>query len=139
MVIETSSSPSNRVPRIRALDGRPRAFTLLEVMVALFVVAIAFVALIGLHGRNVQLIDRANHFNRATLLAREMLTQLQLEAAEGGDISDSSGTFESDPDFHWQRQVSDTSYDTVKRVHLVVYWDEGTPIELLYFVGRTND
>jgi len=126
----TSSSPSSSV-------RSHRGFTLLEVMIALFVVAVAFTAILGLHGRNIQLVDRANHYSRATLLARELLTQLQFDAQNG--LSDGSGTFETYPEYHWTREVSETTFETVKRVRLQIYWDEGTPIELVYFVGRNDE
>lgn len=120
-------------------SSRPRSgFTLIEVMVALAVVAFAFVGLIGLHGRNVQLADRANHYSRATLLAREMLTQLQFDAA--GDLSSGSGTFEAYPEFHWTREVTETTFETVRRVNLTIFWDGGgQPIELMYFVGIPDE
>ena len=117
--------------------ARAAGFTLIEVMVALFVVAVAFTAILGLHGRNIQLVDRANHFSRATLLARELLTQLQFDAENG--ISDGSGTFETYPEYHWTREVADTTFDTVKRVRLTIFWDGGTPVELVYYVGRTDE
>jgi type II secretion system protein I len=124
----TSSSSSSR---------RPRAFTLLEVMVALAVVAFAFVGLLGLHGRNIQLADRAVHYSRATLLARELLTQLQFE--DPADIGSGSGTFESYPEFHWDRTVDETTFETVRRVTIRVFWDGGTPIELVYYVGQGDE
>ena len=113
-----------------------RGFTLLEVMIALFVVAIAFTAILGLHGRNIQLVDRANHFNRATLLARELLTQTQFDAEN--DLSDGNGVFESYPEYHWTRQIVDTGLESVKCVRLTIFWDGGMPVELVYWVGRNE-
>jgi type II secretion system protein I len=135
--IETSSSPRSRNAGCPRASADRRGFTLIEVMVALAVVAFAFVGLVGLHGRNIQLVDRANHFSRATLLAREMLTQLQFDAV--GGLSDGSGTFEAYPEYHWTRQVTDSSFDTVKLVRLTVFWDGGTPIELVYYVGQPDE
>ena len=40
-------------------------FTLLEVMVALMVIAFAFVGLLGLHGRNIKTIARDQQLTRA--------------------------------------------------------------------------
>ena len=107
-------------------------------MVALFVVAIAFTAILGLHGRNIQLVDRANHYSRATLLAREMLTQLQFDA-DNGSLSDGSDVFPAYPEYRWTRQIVDTGLQTVKCVRLTITWDGGTPIELVYWVGRKDE
>lgn len=127
--IETSSS-------CRSSD---RGFTLLEVMVALAVVAFAFVGLIGLHGRNIQLVDRANHYSRAVLLAREMMTQLQFE--DVANLTDGSGTFEAYPDYHWERIVDQTTFENLKRVRVRVIWDDRSPsqCELVYYVGVQDE
>lgn len=127
--IETSSSSSS--------PSHALGFSLIEVMIALFVVAIAFTAILGLHGRNIQLVDRANHYSRATLLAREMLTQLQFDAENG--LSDGSGVFENYPEYHWTRQIVDTGLDTVKCVRLTIDWGGGPPIEMVYWVGRNDE
>jgi hypothetical protein len=108
-------------------------------MVALAVVAFAFVGLVGLHGRTVQLVDRANHYSRAVLLARELMTQLQFE--DPRDLTDGSGTFEAYPEFRWERSVDQTTYETVKRVRVRVIWDDNNPTacELLYYVGQPDE
>ena len=126
----SSSSNSSR--------GR-RGFTLLEVMVALAVVAFAFVGLLTLHGRNIQLVDRANHYSRAVLLAREMMAQLQFE--DGATIDSSSGTFESYPEYRWERIVDETNFESVKRIRVRVYWDDRNPsaCELVYYLGQRDE
>ncbi len=117
----------------------PRSgFTLLEVMVALAVVAFAFVGLVGLHGRNIQLVDRANKYSRAVLLARELMTQLHFEDVV--NLTDGGGAFESYPQFRWERYVDPTTFETVKRVRVRVIWDDRSPTacELLYYVAQPD-
>jgi hypothetical protein len=77
------------------------------------------------------------HYSRATLLARELLTQLQFE--DIANLSSASGTFEAYPEYHWDRTVDETTFETVKRVTVRVYWDGGTPIELVYYVGQGDE
>lgn len=142
---ETSSSCSSALreadpapPGVRPGAAR-RGFTLLEVMVALAVVAFAFVGLIGLHGRNIQLVDRANRYSRAVLLARELMTQLHFE--DVANLADGSGTFESYPEYRWERIVDQTTFETVRRVRVRVIWDERNPsaCELIYYVGQPDE
>jgi type II secretion system protein I len=113
-------------------------FTLLEVMVALMVIAFAFVGLLGLHGRNIKTIARDQQLTRATLLARELVSQIQFQVASGGlqQLDDSHGTFEGYPGFRWERQVLTTGLDEVREILVRVIFDERSPnaCELVYFV-----
>jgi len=116
----------------------PTGFTLVEVMVALAVIAFAFVGLLGLHGRNIKAIARDQSLTRATLLARELVSQIQFQVSTGGlqDLSDSHGTFEGYPGFRWERVVVPTELDEVRQVVVRVVWDDRNPnaCELVYFV-----
>lgn len=108
-------------------------------MVALAVVAFAFVGLLGLHGRNIRLVDRANHYSRAVLLAREMMAQIQFE--DPANLGDGGGTFEAYPQFRWERTVEPGPFETIKVVRVRVFWDERSPsaAELIYFVGQPDE
>ena len=118
--------------------GPPAGFTLVEVMVALAVIAFAFVGLLGLHGRNIKAIARDQSLTRATLLARELVSQIQFQVASGGlqDLGDSHGTFEGYPGYRWERVVVPTELAEVRQVIVRVVWDERNPnaCELVYFV-----
>jgi len=118
--------------------GPPSGFTLVEVMVALAVIAFAFVGLLGLHGRNIKAIARDQSLTRATLLARELVSQIQFQVASGGlqDLGDSHGTFEGYPGYRWERVVVPTELAEVRQVIVRVVWDERNPnaCELVYFV-----
>jgi general secretion pathway protein I len=113
-------------------------FTLLEVMVALAVVAFAFVSLLSLQVRNIQTIGRGQDLTRATLLARELIAQIQVDVATGGfqQLGDLQGTFEGFPGFRFEREVESTGLDELRMVTVRVIWDERNPraCELVYFV-----
>jgi general secretion pathway protein I len=121
--------------------GRDRSaagFTLLEVLVALTVIAFAFIGLLGLHGRNIKAVAHDQQLTRATLLAREMVSQMQFEVNSGGlqQLGDSHGTFEGYPGYRYERQVLTTGLDEVREVIVRVVFDERNPsaCELVYFV-----
>ncbi|MGD9764261.1 MAG: prepilin-type N-terminal cleavage/methylation domain-containing protein [Candidatus Binatia bacterium] len=121
----------------RAAEPRcaARGFTLIEVMVALTVVAFGFVALLGLHNHNLALVARDQDLTRATLLARQLISEM--EVVEGWpDTGTTRGEFGNAPGFVWERDVEDTVLPTVRRVVLRVIWDERLPnaCELVYFI-----
>lgn len=117
---------------------RRAGFTLLEVMVALVVIAFAFVGLLGLHARNIKAIARDQNFTRATLLARELISQIQFQVDTNGvqALGDSSGSFEGYPGYRWERQVISTGLDEMREVVVRIIWDERNPsaCEVVYFV-----
>ena len=66
-----------------------RGFTLLEVVVALAILATAFTALLGLHTQNLKTIARDRGYTEALFLAREKLAQIELQGVpEPGDRKD---------------------------------------------------
>ena len=117
---------------------RRAGFTLLEVMVALAIIAFAVVGLLGLHARNIQMIARDQNLTRATLLGRELISQIQFQVMTNGlqDLGDSQGTFEGYPGYRWERRVLPTGLDEMREVVVRVIFDEANPgaCELVYFV-----
>lgn len=119
----------------RRRTGGAAGFSLIEVIVALTIVAIAFVGLLGLHNRNLALIARDQDLTRATLLARQFITEMEV-VEQWPDSGTSRGEFANAPGFAWEREVTDTDLPTVRRVVLRVIWDERQPnaCELVYYI-----
>ncbi len=109
-------------------------FTLLEIMVALAIIAVAFVALLGLRNRDIVLHGEARAIIAATALAQQRMA----DATIGGfpDLGTSEGRFverhqEAADDAHarftWRQEVSPTglfSTDLVREVRVMVAWGE---------------
>ncbi len=133
-----SSTPAKCPHTTSTRRQRSGGFTLLEVMVALAVIAFGLVGLLGLHARNIKLIARNQNLTRATLLARELVSQIQFQVLSSGlqGLGDSQGTFEGYPGYRWERQVVPTGLDEMREVVIRVIWDERSPsaCELVYFV-----
>lgn len=103
---------------------RPAAgFTLLEVMIALAILAVALVALLGLRNRDIQMQAHARDVTRATLLARQMALTIDEEGAP--DLGYLEGDFGKDyPGFSWQRQVNTFMIERVREVRVTVLWGD---------------
>jgi type II secretion system protein I len=136
--MSTTPAEAGRGHYPRRSRGAATGFTLLEVMVALLVVAFAFVSLLTLHGRNIKAISRTQDLTRATLLARDIVSQIEVEVETGGfqQLGDSQGTFPDHPGFRWEREVHSTPLDELREVLVRVIWDERNPrgCELVFFV-----
>jgi general secretion pathway protein I len=85
--------------------GRQAGFTLLEVMVAVAIIAIGLTALLGSHSQSISLAEEANFNTTAALLAQEKMTELEL--AGFGAMSYDAGDFgEEFPGYRWEVKIS---------------------------------
>jgi general secretion pathway protein I len=117
-------------------------FTLLEVLVAVAVLGFALVSLLGLHVRNIDLIARDERVTAATLLARALMTEVEIGPFP--DLGATDGDFELDypnryPDLRWEREVLTTPVPNVREVRVRVFRGEqesGDDVTLTYYVRR---
>lgn len=106
--------------------GSRAGFTLIEVMVALAVVAIALVALLGLQHQTLQSVVRANEMTTAALLAQELMTQAELEVFP--PLGKTQGNFQDDypgryRNFRWKREVESSAiFPDVRKVRVQVLY-----------------
>jgi general secretion pathway protein I len=110
----------------READGANRGFTLLEIMVALSILATALVGLLSLHGRNIQSVAYDRDLNRASLLAQRTMTQTLIESPFP-DPAELDGAFDDDPRFHWEVRIAEGPppdlEDELREVQVRVWWD----------------
>ena len=101
-----------------------RAFTLLEVMVAIAILGIALLGLLGLQHQSMQSVIRAQQSTRASMLAQAVMTEAELERFP--DLGRTNGDFESSfpgefPDFRWQREVVKSgTFPDVREVKILI-------------------
>lgn len=100
-----------------------RGFTLLEVMIATAIVAVAVTVLLGLGNRSLAVHDRLQQTTRAILLAQSRLAEIEVAARKESSRQDESGDFPApDERFHWQSLWLDTPLPSVRRIDLTVNW-----------------
>ena len=90
-------------------------FTLLEVMVAIALIAIALMAVLGSQSQSVSLAGEARFNTTAALLARSKMAEIESRAPE--DLTADSGDFDEDfPGYTWKMAVSNVVLDRPENV-----------------------
>jgi len=90
-------------------------FTLLEVMIAMAIIAIALVAVFGSQSQSVSLASEAKFNTTAALLAQSKMAEI--ETLNPKDLVSGSGDFGEDfPDYHWDVTVSDIVFPGAEEV-----------------------
>jgi general secretion pathway protein I len=114
-----------------------RGFTLLEVLLAIALLAIALPVLLGLRNFDLDLHARAGELTAATLLAQEKL--LETELAGVYPIGEAVGDFRNAPlgapltvqaddralGYRWKRTISPTPLQLIREVRITVSWPRG--------------
>ena len=115
-----------------------RGFTLLEVMVAVAILAIALVAILKANIQSLDTLAETREGTTASLLAASKMAEV--EAVGAADWSDFQGDFGEDyPSFNWKVETAPTEVERLIRVEVIVQRKEGSPgsevtIEALLFV-----
>ena len=105
-----------------------KGFTLLEIMIAVAILAVALVTLLGSQSQSVFFANSAKFETMAALLAQSKMSEITIQAADS--LSSDSGDFGEDyPGYTWEATVSDVSIegldaisDYLKQIDLAVTW-----------------
>ncbi len=115
-------------------------FTLLEVMVALLIIATSFVVLLHTRNQSVIAADYAKRATVATLLASEKMSDI--EHGDFPETGEESSNFDDDySEYRWKTSVSDTAYENIREVKVDVQWGDGSSVRsvgLVSFVRKKN-
>lgn len=121
-----------------------RGFTLLEVMVAMAVIAIALTALLGSHSQSVSLAAEAKFNTTVALLAQQKMTELEL--AGFGDLNYDAGDFgENFPGYRWEVRIGNPNlpgYEDfgkyIRQIDLILFWGEGSQYSYTVTLFQVN-
>lgn len=110
--------------------NKDSGFTLLEVMVAVAIIAIALTAVLGSQSQSVSLASEAKFHTMAALLAQNKMAEIRLKKPD--DLISGSGDFGEDfPGYLWQVTLSSVTLDNMEditdrltQIDLEISWGE---------------
>ncbi len=104
-------------------------FTLLEVMVAMGIIATTLVVVFQSQSQSLSLACDAKFKTTAPFLAQKKMAELEMLARD--DLFSDSGSFEDFPDYKWKVTVEDPSFsfpqnvsNHLKQIDLILSWGE---------------
>lgn len=118
-------------------------FSLLEVLLAVAILAIALPVLLGLRNFDLDLQSRSMELTTATLLAQEKL--LETELSGSFPIGESTGEFQGPPPgvqssitettrapgYRWKRSIMPTPLELIREVRIQISWPRGAQDDTL--------
>ena len=126
--MKSLSTPSPELPKlIRKLDNK--GFSLLEVIVALAIMAIGYLTVFNLFSVSIKAVGMSDQYQRAVGLANSKLSEIEMLNYE---TAATSGTFENEENFRWSLNIE--PYDSplndpeqninLSKVTLKVLWKD---------------
>ncbi|MDQ6733081.1 MAG: hypothetical protein M3Z35_03020 [Nitrospirota bacterium] len=124
-----------------------RGFILLDVLLAMAILAIALPVILALASRDIELVGHARALTTATLLAQEKLFETEVEGfpqvgQQVGDFQRPSAGLTSEQKiddrrgvFRWSRTVEATPLEDVREVRVRISWPRGRTEAMLEVTG----
>ncbi len=91
-----------------------QGFTLLEVMVAMAIIAITLVAVFNSQSQSVSLACESRFYTTGPLLAQKKMAELDM--VETADLMSDSGDFEGFSDYQWELKVETPAFNSPENV-----------------------
>ncbi len=115
--------------------NKSKGFTLMEVMIAMAVLAIALVAVYQLQSQSISMATDSRFMTTAALLAQSKMVEIETDSSLS-NTSD-SGDFGTDyPQYTWHLEITDTQMPQFKKIQVTVtnklFIRRGTYTLLLY-------
>ncbi len=105
----------------------------MEVMIALAILSLVAVAFLRSQAGPIRLVDESSQISLATLLAQKKLAEAESSGfPEPGKIS---GDYDEDyPALRWERIVSATEFEPLRKVLVRIFWRDGDKVRTLEMI-----
>ena len=112
-----------------------KGFTLLEVMIAVSILAMVLVSLLGLKSRSTQNVMVSEHITTATLLAKRTMTETLLKRPLLPNEEEGEFEEENFKEYTWKKMITPTPIQNLMEVRVAVLWKEGERPETVELVS----
>ncbi len=124
--------------KLSIANKQEKGFTLIEVMVALTIIAISLSALLSTSGTQASSAGYLKHKTLAHWVAVNELTQIRI-AKEFPDLGDKKGlTTMANNDWYWTRTTRATEDKNARQITFTLYADEERTKNLTSLIGYAN-
>jgi general secretion pathway protein I len=138
MIIDWEIGPGVSRQKSEIRNPQSSGFTLLEVMVAVAIMAMVLVTLLGLKNNSMQDVAMAEHITTATMLANGKMMEIIMSGRfnpveEEGEFPDG----ENPANYTWKRTISKIPLPNgsiLTEVRVAALWKEGTRSEMVELV-----
>lgn len=126
--MQSPSIPLLENPESNSLKNE-QGFSLLEVVVALMIMAGGFLAVLNLLSGSVRSVDFSGQYLKAVTLANSKMNELEIQ---NFTLDDSSGNFKNEENYRWEVDISPYDSDLnneesgiqLQKILLKVLWDD---------------
>ena len=108
-------------------------FTLLEVMIALSIVAGVIITVLVSLNYQLGIINDNRDIVIATILGKKMVGKAELLAPTEKKKGDFGSEF---PQFSWEMNLEDTQFKTLKRMDMKVLWGKGREVSIASYIVK---
>ena len=116
-----------------------QGFTLLEVLIALAIIAIVLITCVRAQNQSIRLHQLSRDMTIATILARQKMGEIEVVGFP--ELGEDDGDFgDAFPGFTWKTTVSMTPFEEARRIDLSVVWKEGTRerrVDVIAYITKT--
>ena len=126
--MQSPSIPLLENPESNSLKNE-QGFSLLEVVVALMIMAGGFLAVLNLFSGSVRSVDFSGQYLKAVTLANSKMNELEIQ---NFTVDDSSGNFKNEENYRWEVDISPYDSDLnneesgiqLQKILLKILWDD---------------
>ena len=126
--MQSPSIPLQENPESNSLKSE-QGFSLLEVVVALMIMAGGFLAVLNLFSGSVRSVDFSGQYLKAVTLANSKMNELEIQ---NFTVDDSSGNFKNEENYRWEVDISPYDSDLnneesgiqLQKILLKVLWND---------------
>ncbi|MBI4649977.1 prepilin-type N-terminal cleavage/methylation domain-containing protein [Candidatus Desantisbacteria bacterium] len=111
-----------------------KGFTLLEVLIAVCIIAIVFIVFLQLNVFNLMSLNRSSTLTKLTFLTKSRLSEIEI--SDYPETGTKSGDFENYPGYKWVENASEFGIDGVRKIELTVSSPDGNSNKVTFYKAK---